>query len=139
MLLQLRYARQMEKAGKLKVVSAIVRAICMRGADALPHTDHLRGAGARLHAFRPRSSQRPCDLAVYGRAAVLQASGTGLGLRGLTRCCMQRCALDEFGLIYPFCSLYSKSDVQETAQELLHVLPKSAGTTSGGGSAAVGL
>ena len=98
-LLQLEYARQMEKAGKLKVVSAIAWAICMRVADALANTDDLRGAGARLHAFRARSSQRPCDLAVYGRAAVLQASGTGLWFRGLARCCMQRCALDEFGLI----------------------------------------
>ena len=79
MLLQLEYARQMEKAGKLKVVSAIAWAICMRVADAWRHTDDLCAAGARLLAFRSRSARRPCDLALYGRAAVLQVSGTGLG------------------------------------------------------------
>ncbi len=99
MLLQLKYARQMEKAGKLKVVSAIVCAICMRVADALANTDDLCAAGAGLHAFRARSLRRPFHLDVYGRSAVLQASGTGLGFRGLARFCMQQCALDCFGLI----------------------------------------
>ena len=98
MLLQLQYARQMEKAGKLKVVSAIACAICMRVAHALANADDLCAAGAGLHAFRARNSQRPRDLAVYGGAAVLQASGTGLGFRGLARCCMQKCALDWFNI-----------------------------------------
>ena len=105
---------------------------------ALTNADRLCAAGARLHAFRPRSSRRPSDLDVHGRSAVLQASGAGPGFRGLARY-VQQCSLDDSGLTKPLCSLYGKSDVQATARALLAVLPlKSAGLASGGGLATVG-
>ena len=76
-LLQLRYARQMEKAGKVKVASYPpfrVRNVCMDAADDRPNADDLHRAGARLHAVRSRRTRRPRDLAVHGGAAVLQVS-----------------------------------------------------------------